>query len=168
MTTTPTPWALEYTPSLEGDIAAAICGHAAVAISNVEELDIFHGFVQEQLERLRNAAKAEGIREAESVAKSHKGSAAKERPRKHLPRPGFGFDEAMTEIYAEERGEDIASDMIAQKIRGLLPPEDEGRTYECMIDGNCRRLRDGETMSPSALCKAAKRCLAAVPPEDKT
>lgn len=36
-------------PSVEGAAAAAICGHPAVKGLSTEELDRFHGFVQEQL-----------------------------------------------------------------------------------------------------------------------
>ena len=44
-------WAGETEPTVKGEAAAAICGHSSVMVSNAEELDEFHGFVQIQLER---------------------------------------------------------------------------------------------------------------------
>lgn len=63
----------------------------------------------------------ESMREAEreacaQVAEAHKGAAAKKR----RTRPNivkFASDEAKVEIFAEERGEDIAAEIIARNIR---------------------------------------------------
>lgn len=55
------------------------------------------------------------------IAKAHKGSAAKKRGK--IKSNPFMSDDAhdgmVTEIYAEERGEDIASEMIETAIRAL-------------------------------------------------
>jgi regulator of replication initiation timing len=68
-------------------------------------------------DRLR-AENARLIERCAKIAETHKGSAAS---RRRLKGQQFKFmsEEVVSEIQAEERGEDIASEMIARKIRAL-------------------------------------------------
>lgn len=65
---------------------------------------------------IKAPADSDAVREAcAKVADAHKGSAAKKR----LAQNSRANPDALIEIYAEERGEDIASEMIASAIRAF-------------------------------------------------
>ena len=88
-------------------------------------------YIAVQIVEALEAAQAQGRREGAEemrergveIAKGHKGMAAKTRRAR-----GFKFDALeMEEILAEERGEDIASNAIARKIRNLPIPDESRR-----------------------------------------
>jgi hypothetical protein len=62
--------------------------------------------------------RASAIEAAAKVAAAHKGRAAKDRHAKDRRKPARPL-EGIDEILAEERGEDIAAEIIASKIRTL-------------------------------------------------
>ena len=62
------------------------------------------------------------LEEAVAIAKAHKGTAKAERLARGM-KLGFLDREAQTEIAAEERGEDIAADKIADAIHALIDKE---------------------------------------------
>ena len=68
-----------------------------------------------------NAARAEALEEAAKVAKDHNGAAKRKRAENMVLRSSMRFasDEARAEIFAEERGEDIAAEIIEREIRAL-------------------------------------------------
>lgn len=79
-------------------------------------------------ERIVSDAEANAVaaeREAcARIADEHKGSATRKRKRKRDGRPlGFMHEEAMIEVAAEERGEDIAAEIIAAAIRARCKPD---------------------------------------------
>lgn len=57
---------------------------------------------------------------AAKVADRHKGAAERSRRAKKAHTYKFASDEARMEIAAEERGEDIAAEIIAREIRKLI------------------------------------------------
>lgn len=61
--------------------------------------------------------RGEALEEAAKIADAHKGSYAKRPAYKQIMRSAS--EEDKLEIRAEERGEDIAAEMIARAIRGL-------------------------------------------------
>lgn len=67
------------------------------------------------IEQFLQSERRLALEEAAKVAEAHKGSAAKDRGKKRYIRE----PDAYHEIHAEERGEDMASEMIARKIRAL-------------------------------------------------
>ena len=75
--------------------------------------------------RKLNAARADALEEAAKVAKDHKGAAKRKRAGNMGLRNSMRFasDEARAEIWAEERGEDIAAEIIERAIRALIPKE---------------------------------------------
>ncbi len=77
-------------------------------------------------EEIRRAYLA-GLEDAAQMAEEHKGSARAERVARNRTPQQAGFY-SQTEILAEERGEDIASDIIAKAIRekiAAFPDADE-------------------------------------------
>lgn len=73
-------------------------------------------FLHERITEARLSA----IEAAAQIADRHKGAARAERVARAKHRPRVADDPAaLTEILAEERGEDIAADMISEKIRAL-------------------------------------------------
>jgi hypothetical protein len=60
----------------------------------------------------------DGLEAAAKIADAHKGQAARDRIKRRLPLSDVS-PEAAEEIRAEERGEDIASEIIAKNIRTL-------------------------------------------------
>lgn len=94
----------------------ALRSHSAAVIEQHAEITK----LKSQLEE----ARAKAIEECASIAKAHKGSA----PKRRLVRLGTLPQEAQNEIVAEERGEDIASEIIEKSIRALLSAPTEART----------------------------------------
>lgn len=65
-----------------------------------------------------------GLKEAAAVAKAHKGSAAKKRRERGIKLSSME-EWQQQEVIAEERGEDIAADIITRAIRALMEKSDE-------------------------------------------
>ena len=78
------------------------------------------------LERQLAEARSAGMRDAAEIARSHKGKAKAAWPK--TIRAPFDVPEALAEIRAEERGEDIAAEMIADAI--LAAAEAQGKEGE--------------------------------------
>lgn len=70
---------------------------------------------EDQLAEYERRERARTIEECAQIADAHKGQARKAREKSGYKTP----DEALAEIWAEERGEDIAAEEISNKIRGL-------------------------------------------------
>lgn len=105
---------------------------AAEIVENFEAEEVSLSYMETIIECGLQAAhergRREGMEEAARVAEGHKGSAAKKRG-KIKPITFSSHDEhiaMVTEIHAEERGEDIASELIANAIRTLATKETEG------------------------------------------
>ena len=73
----------------------------------------------------RAEGRSEGLREAAHVAKAHKGAAKRKRAENQGLKNSMRFasDEAKAEIWAEERGEDIAAEIIERSILALANQE---------------------------------------------
>ncbi len=82
-----------------------------------QELQSIHDQVTEETVIYNMGWKA-AIEAAAKVAEAHKGAAAKRRGLKGMKLSNFG-PEAAAEIQAEERGEDIAAEIIARTIRQI-------------------------------------------------
>jgi hypothetical protein len=72
------------------------------------------------LRRQITEARAKAIEDAAKVADAHKGQAARDRAKKPKPFGGWG-----DEVFAEERGEDIAAEVIAAAICSLSTSQGE-------------------------------------------
>lgn len=75
----------------------------------------------------------EGLEDAAQIAERHAGHAREERLSRDRHRRPMAPD-ALTEILAEERGEDIASSVIAHAIRkkiATFPPADDAPGCSC-------------------------------------
>ena len=75
--------------------------------------------VQPLIDEARAEGYAAGLEAAAIVADQHRGSAAKARLAKDQPLGRIDDDGLVVEIRAEERGEDIAAEIIAKAIRAL-------------------------------------------------
>lgn len=86
-------------------------------------IDYPHRTIAKALQSARQQGAEEERERCAQVAKAHKGNAAKKRGTiKQTPFQSDEEHEAMrNEIYAEERGEDIAAEMIEAAIRALEP-----------------------------------------------
>ena len=62
----------------------------------------------------------DGLEDAAQMAEQHKGRARAERLARERHRPPRTDPQALAEILAEERGEDIAADIIAKAIRDKI------------------------------------------------
>ena len=69
--------------------------------------------IAQALKKARN----DGLEEAAAVAAAHRGSAAKKRLGRGMPLGSMQNDFERESITSEERGEDIAAEMIAAAIR---------------------------------------------------
>jgi cell division septum initiation protein DivIVA len=71
------------------------------------------------------AALRVAIEAAAKVARDHKGAAKRKRAENQGLKNSMRFasDEAKAEIWAEERGEDIAAEIIERSILSLIPKE---------------------------------------------
>ena len=77
----------------------------------------------DQLDKAHALGRREGMEEAADIADAHKGGAAKKRL-EHGQRLSTIFpEEARAAIEDEERGEDIAADIIARTIRAAIEKE---------------------------------------------
>lgn len=92
-------------------------------------LDVVNKLSVHDLRRLIQVIVSASVECCASVADGHKGRAAEQRCQKAKGRPSFRFadllPEAQTEIIAEERGEDIASEMIGMALRKLCSNRDD-------------------------------------------
>jgi hypothetical protein len=81
------------------------------------------------------AARREGLREAAQVAKAHKGAAKRKRAENMGLRNSMRFasDEARAEIFAEERGEDIAAEIIEREIRALAAEREKAAELQELL-----------------------------------
>ena len=83
-------------------------------------------YLHEEMRRLY----LEGLEDAAQMAERHKGHARAERLARERHRVPKRDPDALTEILAEERGEDIAADIIAKAIRkkiATFPDVDEAK-----------------------------------------
>ena len=100
---------------------------AAGGLQGDAELDI----LTKALEQASAQGRQEGFSEAQEwaveVADGHKGSAQRKRLARGLRLANLP-DHAQAEVVAEERGEDIASEVIAREIRALQPTSGESES----------------------------------------
>ncbi|KKL63705.1 hypothetical protein LCGC14_2172440, partial [marine sediment metagenome] len=87
---------------------------AYIAEINKKVIDAMIATPAEALERARGEDYAAGLEAAAIVADQHRGSAAKARLAKDQPLGRIDDDGLVVEIRAEERGEDIAAEIIAK------------------------------------------------------
>jgi hypothetical protein len=82
-----------------------------------------YGMTGREAQEYAHAALILALTHCAEIAEAHKGEA--ERQRRNKTARSFS-PEALDEIWAEERGEDIASEIIARSIRALLPKPEQG------------------------------------------
>lgn len=99
-----------------GDVGACYEGLKKEQTNEWQAADLIATLAAER-DRLREAA----IEECAKIAEAHIGSASKQRLARGLRLSTMSPD-AIAEVQAEERGEDIAAELIAKRIRAALHP----------------------------------------------
>ena len=83
-----------------------------------------HTTLKQKIDAALREAEQRGMMRAAEIARKHKGSAAKKRLERGQRLSKISDDGLVVEITAEERGEDIAADIIAQAIERAATQED--------------------------------------------